>query len=55
MVERRNDDLECWTKLDRAPVRNYFSSDNDCLLAYVFTGGNPQLEWSKRNESTRIY
>ena len=45
MVERRNDDLEiveqCWFK----PVLcHYFSSNNVRLFAYVFTGGDPQLE-----------
>ena len=45
MVERWNDDLEiaeqCW--FEPAPC-HYFSSDNGRLLAYVFTGGDPQLE-----------
>ena len=56
MVERRNDDLEiaeqCW--FEDAPCY-YFSSDNVRLFAYVFTGGDPQLEWLKRNESNRVY
>ena len=26
-------------------VSHYFSSKNVCLLAYVFTDGDPQLEW----------
>ena len=45
MVERRNDDLEiaeqCWFEPAR---RHYFYSSNVRLFAYVFTGGNPQLE-----------
>ena len=56
MVERRNDDLEiaeqCW--FEPAPC-HYFSSDNVRLFANVFTGGDPQLEWLKRNESNRVY
>ena len=56
MVERRNDDLECWLKCWFEPaVCHYFSSNNDRLLAYVFRGGDPQLEWLKRNESNRVY
>ena len=45
MVERRNDVLEiakqCW--FEPAPC-NYFSSNNVRLFAYVFTGGDRQLE-----------
>ena len=54
MVKRRNDDQECWFE---PAVRHYISSNNDCLLAYmyVFTGGDPQLELLKRNESKRVY
>ena len=56
MVERRNDDLEiakqCW--FEPAPC-HYFSPDNVRLFAYVFTGGDPQLEWLKRKESNRVY
>ena len=56
MVERRKDDLEiaeqCWFE---PAVRHYFSSNNDCLWAYVFTCGDPQLEWLKRNESNRVF
>ena len=56
MVERRDDDLEiagqCWFE---PAIRHYFSSNNDRLFAYVFTGGDPQLEWLKRNESNRVY
>ena len=56
MVERRNDDLECWTILVRARCTPlFFFSNNDRLLAYVFIGGDPQLEWLKRNESNRVY
>ena len=55
MVERRNDDLEiaeqCWFE----PAPCHFSSNNVRLFAYVFTGGDPQLEWLKRNESNRVY
>ena len=50
MVERRYDDLEiagqCWFE---PAVRHYFSSNNVRLLAYVFTDGDPQLEWLKSN------
>ena len=56
MVERRNDDLEiaeqCWFE---PALCFYFSSKNVRLFAYVFTGGDPQLEWLKRNESNRVY
>ena len=56
MVERRNDDLEiaeqCWFE---PALCHYFSSNNVGLFAYVFTGGDPQLEWLKRNESKRVY
>ena len=56
MVARRNDDLEiaeqCW--FEPAPC-HYFSSNNVRLFAYVFTGGDPQLEWLKRKESNRVY
>ena len=56
MVERRYDYLEiagqCWIE---PAVRHYFSSNNFRLLAYVFIGGGPQLEWLKRNESNRVY
>ena len=56
MVERRNDDLEiaeqCWFE---PALCHYFSSNNVRLFAYVFTGGDPQLEWLKRNESNRVY
>ena len=45
MVERRNDDREiaeqCW--FEPAPC-HYFPSDNVRLFAYVFRGGDPQLE-----------
>ena len=45
MVEHRNDDLEtaeqCW--FEPAPC-HYFSSNYVRLLAYVFTGRDPQLE-----------
>ena len=45
MIERRNDDLEisgqCWSE---PAACHYFSSNNVHLLAYVFTGGEPQLE-----------
>ena len=45
MVERQNDDLEiaeqCWFE---PAVRHYFSYNNIRLFAYVFTGGDPQLE-----------
>ena len=56
MVERQNDDLEiaekCWFE---PALLYYFSSNNVRLFGYVFTGGNPQLEWLKRNESNRVY
>ena len=56
MVYRRNDDIEialqCWFE---PAVRHYFSSNNVRLLAYVFTEGDPQLKWLKRNESNRVY
>ena len=56
MVERRKDDLEiagqCWFE---PAACHYFSSNDVRLLAYVFTGGDPQLEWLKRNESNRVY
>ena len=56
MVERRNDNLEiaeqCWFE---PALCHYFSSNNVRLFAYVFTGGDPQLEWLMRNESNRVY
>ena len=57
MVERRNDDHleiveQCWFE---PALCNYFSSNNVRLFAYVFTGGDPQLKWLKRNESNRVY
>ena len=44
---------QCWFE---PTVRHYFSSNDVRLLAYVFTGGDPQLEWQKRNkiEYTRL-
>ena len=51
MVERRNDDLEiaeqCWFE---PALCHYFSSNNVRLFAYVFTGWDPQLEWSVTNQ-----
>ena len=45
-----------WNKIMFEPiVRHYFSSNNVRLLAYVFTGGDPQSEWLKRDESNRVY
>ena len=56
MAKRRNDDLEiaeqCWFE---PALCHYFSSNNVRLFAYVFTGGYPQLQWMKRNESNRVY
>ena len=56
MVEHQNDDLEIieqrWYE---SALCHYFSSNNVRLLAYVFTSGDPQLEWLKRNESNRVY
>ena len=56
IVERRNDDLEiarqCWYE---PAVRHYYSSNSDRMFAYVFTDGDPQFEWLKRNESNRVY
>ena len=56
MLERRNDDQDiaeqCW--FEPAPC-HYFSSNNFRVFAYVFTGGDPQLEWLKRNKSNRVY
>ena len=55
VVERRNNDLEiawqCWFE---PAVRHYFSSNDVRLFAYVFTGGYPQVEWLKRNESNIV-
>ena len=56
VVERRNNDLEIAGQWWFEPAAcHYFSSNNARLLAYVFTGGDPQLEWLKRNESNRVY
>ena len=56
MVERRNDDLEnaeqCWFE---PALCHFFLGNNVGLFAYVFTCGDPQLEWLKRNESNRVY
>ena len=56
MVERRSDDLEiaeqCWFE---SALCLFFSSNNVSLFAYVFTNGDPLLEWMKRNESNRVY
>ena len=56
MVERRNDDLEiaeqCWFE---PALYHHFSSNNIRLFAYVFTDGDLQLEWLKRNKSNRVY
>ena len=48
VVERRNDDLEMLNSSCSSPLLVR-------LFAYVFTGGDPQLEWLKRNESNRVY
>ena len=32
-----------------------FSCNNVCLLAYVFTGEDPQPEWLKLDESNKVY
>ena len=53
-VQIRNDTWE-WPFTLITPLCHYFSSDIVRLFAYVFTGGDPQLEWLKRNESNRIY
>ena len=37
-----------------SPLSHYFSSNNVCLLAYVFTAENQQLEWLKHEESNSI-
>ena len=52
LVERWNDDLEI---AGSYPLYMYFSSNNVRLLAYVFTVGDPRLEWLKRYESNRVY
>ena len=44
--------IDCWAE---PAVRHYFSSNYIRMLAYVFTVGNPYLEWLKRNESNRLY
>ena len=55
MVERRNDDLDIAGQcLFEPALRHYFSSNNARLFAYIFTGGDPQLEWLKRNESNGV-
>ena len=40
----------CWFE---PTDRHYISSNNVCLLAYIyiFTGEDPQSEWVKRDES----
>ena len=44
-----------WSSFSQYTVRHYFSSNNVHLLAYVFTGEDPQLEWLKRDESNIVY
>ena len=51
LVERWNDALEI---AGSSPLYMYFSSNNVRLLAYVFTGGDPRLEWLKRYDSNRV-
>ena len=41
---------DCWFE---PTLRHYFSSNNVRSLAYVFTSGDPQLKWLKRNNSNR--
>ena len=36
-------------------VNQYVSSNIVHLLAHVFTGKDPQLEWLKRDESNIVY
>ena len=43
---------DCWFEPN---VYHYFSSNKVCLLAYVFTVGEPKSEWMKRDESNRAY
>ena len=53
MVERMYDDLEiAWQCCFEPAVRHYFSSSNVRLLTFVFTGGDPQSDWLKRNEQS---
>ena len=57
------DVAKCGTRLDCNPevagsnplYATIFSSSNVRLLAYVFTGEDPQWEWMKRDESNRVY
>ena len=47
--------LNQWDSWFEPAVCHYFSSNNVRFLAYVFTGGDPQLEWLKHNKSNRVY
>ena len=40
----------CWIE---TAVLHYLSSNNVRLLAYIFTEGDPQSEWLKRNKSEK--
>ena len=49
--------LDRWSRIRwfEHAVRYYFSPNSFCLIAYVLTDGDPQLEWFKGNESYRVY
>ena len=41
----------CWFEPSE---RHHFSSSSFCLMAYVFTDGDRQSEWMKRDDSNRV-